>query len=130
MSGTRTNAPVPLRTALHWTGAVLIAYVGLVHEVIGARLYPDGPALMGGAVPWHFLGVAGIAAGLALVADCAGLVTAPRRALALLIGVAGLGAMAGDAVVHGGFHFFAATLVVAALLVACGPPRSAPEGSG
>lgn len=115
---------LPPRTALAWTGAVLIAYVGLVHEVVGARLYPDGPALSGGPVPWHALGLAGIATGLALVADLLGALRVPRRVLAAAAGVAGAGAAVVDALVHGGFHFFAATLVVAALMVVLGTPRA------
>jgi hypothetical protein len=62
--------------------------------------------------------MSGIAAGLALVAGHLGLVRVPRRALAAVAGVAGVGATVMDAVVHGGFHFFAATIVVAALLAA------------
>jgi hypothetical protein len=117
-----TDVPAfPVRTALAWTGAVLIAYVGLVHEVVGVRLYPDGPMLFGGPVAWHALGLAGIVAGLALVADHVGVMRVPRRTLAGLAGVAGVGAMVADAVLHGGFHFFAATIVVAAVLAAVDP---------
>lgn len=125
-----TDAPpttLPARAALAWIGAAFIAYVGLVHEVVGARLYPDGPALLGGPVPWHALGLAGIAAGVALLADLLGVVHVPRRALAAAVGAAGAGAVVMDVFVHGGFHFFGATIVVAALLVALGPARPATD---
>jgi uncharacterized protein (DUF2336 family) len=55
------------------------------------------------------------------VADQLGAVRVPRRALAGVAGVAGVGAMLADALLHGGFHFFAATMVLAALLAAVDP---------
>ena len=52
----------------------------------------------------------------------------PQRALAVVCGTAGVGALVLDAVVHHGFHFFAATMVVAALLVGLTAAPAAPEG--
>jgi hypothetical protein len=127
MRTTQEPAAASLRTTLPWIGASFVAYVGLVHEVVGARLYPDGPALLGGPLPWHALGLAGIAAGATLLADLLGVVRVPRRALAAVVGVAGAGAVVMDLVVHDGFHFFGATIVVAALLVALGPARAATD---
>lgn len=103
--------------ALATAGGMLVLHVGLAHELVGARLYPDGPALLGGPVAWHALGVAGIAMGIVMTGGALGLLAMPPRVVmtgTILIGAA---MVVFDAVVHGGFHFFAATLVVGALLV-------------
>lgn len=116
--------------ALATAGAFLVLQVGLAHEFVGTRLYPDGPERLGGLVAWHAVGVAGIAAGLALIAGALGMLALPSRVLAAVVGVAGLGLVATDAVVHGGFHFFAATLVVGAVLVVVASEgRRAPRSS-
>ncbi len=98
-------------------GAVLVLHVGLAHEVIGARLYPDGPALLGGPLVWHAVGAAGIACGVLLIAAALDALTLPTRALATTMIAIGAIFLAVDAVAHGGFHFFAATLVAGAWLV-------------
>jgi hypothetical protein len=54
---------VPLQNALAAALSLLTLFVGVVHEVVGATLYPDGPAQFGGAFFWHL-------AGLALVIHC------------------------------------------------------------
>jgi uncharacterized membrane protein len=103
--------------ALATAGGMLVLEVGLAHEMIGTRLYPDGPALLGGPLGWHAIGVAGIAMGLCMTGGALGLTAMPPRVLATGAIVLGLGFLALDAVLHGGFHFFAATLVVGAWLV-------------
>jgi uncharacterized membrane protein len=118
--------------ALATAGAALVLQVGLAHEFVGTRLYPDGPDLLGGLVAWHALGVAGIVAGAAMIAAALGMVRLPSRAVAATVAAVGLACVAADAVVHGGFHFFAATIVVGALLVLVAsdarPPRAAARG--
>jgi len=102
---------------LAFAAATLVAYVGLAHEVVGARLYPDGPAALGGPLGWHAVGLAGIAAGALLIAGTLGLLAVPLVPCALAIaGIGGLFA-AWDAM-RGGFHFFALTLVIAGIVLA------------
>src|SRR3990172_3880073 len=75
--------------ALASAGAVLVAYVGVVHEVIGTTLYPDGPAFFGGSVGWHAAGLAAIAAGGLLLLAALGQARVPWRAIAGAVGGAG-----------------------------------------
>jgi uncharacterized membrane protein len=103
--------------ALATAGAVLVLQVGLAHEFVGMRLYPDGPERMGGLVAWHALGIAGIVTGVVMIGAALGMLAIPSRAVAGILAVVGCAFIAADALVHGGFHFFAATLVVGALLV-------------
>ena len=110
-----TSVPLSPRAAASCAAATLVAYVGVVHEVVGAQLYPDGPAQFGGPLGWHAVGVMGIAAGLLLVAGVLHVLPIPIAALAALIGAMGGIVFVGEALLHGGFHFFAFTL-----LVACG----------
>ena len=111
--------------ALATAGGILVLHVGLTHELVGARLYPDGPALLGGPVAWHALGVAGIALGIVMTGGALGLLAMLPRLVMTGTILIGATMVAADAVLHGGFHFFAATLVVGALLV-----RSAVPGDG
>jgi uncharacterized membrane protein len=102
---------------LAFAAATLVAYVGLAHEVVGARLYPNGPAALGGPLGWHAVGIAGIAAGAVLIAGTLGVLAVPLVPCALAIaGVGGL-FVAWDAM-NGGFHFFALTLVIAGTVLA------------
>jgi uncharacterized membrane protein len=110
---------------LAFAAATLVAYVGIAHEVVGARLYPDGPATLGGPVAWHAVGIAGIAAGALLIAGTLGVVSVPLVPCALAIAAVGGVFVAWDAM-NGGFHFFAMTLVVAGgvLALAARSPRA------
>jgi hypothetical protein len=63
--------------ALASAGAILIAYVGVVHEVVGSRFYPDGPASFGGPLGWHAAGLAAIAAGVLLLLAALGRARVP-----------------------------------------------------
>jgi uncharacterized membrane protein len=101
-------------------GAMLVLEVGLAHEIVGTRLYPDGPALVGGLLAWHAIGVAGIAIGLLMTGGVLGLTVMPPRFVATATMALGAAFIVLDVVVHGGFHFFAATLVVGAWLVRSG----------
>jgi len=104
-------------------GAVLVAHVGLAHEVVGVRLYPDGPALVGGPIPWHALGLSGVAAGILMACGALGLVAVPLAPLGIGMSIIGALFVVMDFVIHHGFHFFAFTMVVAGLLVARGDAR-------
>jgi len=110
--------PATRRHALACTAAMLVAYVGAVHEVVGAKLYPTGPAELGGPLAWHATGGLGIAAGLLLVAGTLGLLRVPVVPLAAAASAAGIFFVVWDAVLHGGFHFFAFTVAAAGAAVA------------
>jgi uncharacterized membrane protein len=107
--------------ALATAGAVLVLQVGLAHEFVGMRLYPDGPERLGGLVAWHAIGIAGIVTGAVMIGATLGMLPVPSRAVATILAFVGLAFVAADAVIRGGFHFFAATLVVGALLVRMAP---------
>ena len=107
---------------LAFAAATLVAYVGIAHEVVGTRLYPDGPALLGGPLGWHAVGIAGIVAGALLIAGTLGVLTVPLVPSALSIAAVGGLFVAWDAV-NGGFHFFAMTLVIAGSVLALAARR-------
>ncbi len=111
--------------ALASAGAVLVAYVGVVHEVIGTTLYPEGPAFFGGSVGWHAAGLGAIAAGGLLLLAALGRARVPWRAIAAAVGGAGAFVALQDALFERSFHLFATTLPLAALAVAIGLRRAA-----
>lgn len=108
-------------------GAILIAYVGVVHEVVGSTFYPEGPASFGGPLGWHAAGLGAIAAGGVLLLAALGRTRVPWRTLAAVVAGAGAVVAVGDAWQERSFHLFAATLPIAALAVAIGLHRV--EGS-
>src|SRR5215470_2624648 len=103
-----------LRRVAACCAATLVAYIGIVHEVVGTTLYPDGPDRLGGPLGWHAVGVSGIAVGVLLVAGVLRWSAVPVKALGVAVGVAGVGFVITTALMHRGFHFFAFTLVLAA----------------
>jgi hypothetical protein len=109
---------VPRRPALAAVGSALLAYVGVVHEVVGPRLYPDGPARFGGPLPWHAAGLLLVVLGLLMLSATLGLVRAPVVSLGAVLGAVGAVFVALQAGLDGGFHFFAFTMLVAGALVA------------
>jgi uncharacterized membrane protein len=111
------SEPVSRRRALACAGAMLLGYVGLVHEVVGATLYPDGPASFGGPLGWHVAGLSLVALGMLLIAGTLGVAPVPVVPLAAIAGVAGALVVLGEAIVHHGFHFFAFTMALAGTLI-------------
>lgn len=99
-------------------GAVLIVFIGLSHEFVGARVFPWGPATFGGPLGWHGLGVGGTLLALVLLAGVLGRVRVPIGPVALAFAVLGATITIYTAVAHGEFHFFAVSLVIAAIVVA------------
>jgi hypothetical protein len=97
---------------------VLVTFIGLVHEFVGEALFPTGPAMFGSPVAWHGLGLAGVASGLLLLAGTLRVIAVPVVAVAILLGMVCAAITAATAVVLGQFHFFAASLVGAAVLIA------------
>lgn len=114
MSDSHPERTIPIAHAIAAALSLVIAFVGVVHEVVGARLYPDGPAQFGGPVPWHMAGISGTAVGLALFASALGLIRFPVRIAASLVGGLGLLIAAHDLMTGRGFHLFAATLALCA----------------
>jgi len=112
------SALVSRRQAVACSGAVLVAHVGLAHEVVGTVLYPYGPAAFGGPVGWHAAGLSAVAAGLLMAAGVLGVLCIPVVWLATVVSVVGWIVLVGEALWHGGFHFFAFTLGVAGAVVA------------
>ncbi len=119
--------PHTFHRSLAASGAALVVFIGLSHEFVGAALFPWAPAIFGGSVGWHAVGLAGIVAGLLLFAGTLHLVRVPVVTLSSV--VAGLGALvtAYTAVVHSQFHFFAVALCLAGVLVAVCHPRAERE---
>jgi hypothetical protein len=111
-------------------GSVLIVFIGLCHEVVGAVVFPWGPAALGGALGWHGLGLGGILLALLLLAGVLGYVDLPVGPLSLLFVTVGTAITTYTAVSHREFHFFAVSLVVAAAVVAVCYRRSRPVPLG
>ena len=107
-----------MRNALAAALSLVMAFVGVVHEVVGSTLYPEGPAWFGGAVPWHIAGLALVIAGAVLVASTLGLLRAPVRIVASVVSLVGLAIAVHDLIQLQHFHLFAATLAVSGAGVA------------
>jgi hypothetical protein len=122
--------PISVRRALAYAAATLVAYVGVVHEVVGSTLYPQGPAALGGPLGWHALGISGIAAGVVIAASVLGLARVPMLRLAVVVALCGAVIFVAEALIHGGFHFFALTLFVAAVVLAITERRPVARGVG
>jgi hypothetical protein len=76
--------------ALAACGAVLIAFIGFCHEVVGDLLFPWGPELLGGPIGWHGTGLLAICTGLLLLAGTLGVIRFPVIPVALIVSVVGL----------------------------------------
>lgn len=107
-----------LYQSLATSGAVLVTFIGVCHEVVGTALFPWGPSFFGGIVGWHAVGIACIAVGLGLIGGTLRLVRFPVVTVALVIGVAGLAIAVFTAVTRQQFHLFAITLALAAVVMA------------
>jgi hypothetical protein len=103
---------VPLQNALASALSLLIVFVGVVHEVVGATLYPEGPAQFGGAFFWHLAGVALVVAGAWLLLGSLRMLRTPVRLIAAVVAILGIVVSAHDVVQLRQFHLFATTLAV------------------
>jgi len=112
------NQPLSPRNVLACCAATLVGYVGIVHEVVGTTLYPDGPSSFGGPIGWHAAGVAAIVAGGLLAAGALRWLRVPVVPLAAAVGGIGGVVFIDDALSEGSFHFFALTLVIASAVLA------------
>jgi hypothetical protein len=103
---------VPLPHALASALSLLILFVGLVHEVVGSILYPEGPAQFGGAFFWHLTGLALVSIGAWLVLASLGILRGPVRLIAAAVAILGVLVSAHDVIQLRQFHLFATTLAV------------------
>lgn len=107
-----------LHRSLATSGSVLIAFIGLSHELIGASLFPWGPAEFGGPIGWHLLGFAAIVIGLLLLLGTLHIFPTPVVPLSILAAALG-GVITGyTAVVHRQFQFLALSFCLSAVVVA------------
>lgn len=104
--------------ALAVSGAVIIAFIGVVHEVVGETIFPWAPAFVGGYFNWYAMGAACLAFGLALLAATLGFIRMPVVAPCIVLAVGALALTAFVAVVQGEFHFFAVSLAAAGAMTA------------
>lgn len=88
-------------------GAVLIAFIGVIHEFAGHVLFPWGPDFLGDPVGWHAAGLFCIAAGVALLGGTLRIIYFPVIPLALFMAAGGAFFVGVAAVLHGQFHMFA-----------------------
>ena len=104
--------------ALAACGATLIAYLGLVHELVGAQLFPWAPKLLQGPIGWHGAGIAMIVIGLSLLAGTLRLAKIPVVLLCALAGTFAFGISVIAPLVYHQFHFGSTTIVIAAITTA------------
>ena len=104
--------------ALAASGAAIIAFIGVVHVMVGETIFPWAPAFVGGYLIWYAMGVACVAFGLALMAATLGLIRMPVVISCIVLAIGALGLTALVEVVHGEFHFFAVSLAGAGLITA------------
>ena len=114
--------------ALAASGAALVTFVGVCHEVVGEALFPWGPTFVGGPLPWHGLGYAVIAIGLNLFAGALGILRFPVVPFALAVAATGAFFVVVAAVLHAQFHLFALTASLAGLVTAHAERRAERAG--
>ena len=99
-------------------GAALIAFIGVCHESFGHVVFPWGPALFGGPIGWHALGISTIVAGLLVLAGTLRLINFPVVPFALIAVVIGIVLVIFTAVVHHQFHMPALAAALAGAMTA------------
>ncbi|MGE5502033.1 MAG: hypothetical protein ACM3W4_08925 [Ignavibacteriales bacterium] len=104
--------------ALAASGTVIIAFIGVVHLVVGETIFPWAPAFVGGYLVWYAMGLACLAFGLALLAATLGLIRMPVVIPCVVLAVGAIGLTVLVEVIHGEFHFFAVSLAVAGAMTA------------
>lgn len=87
LDGTRGRTKVARLTV---AGCVLIVFIGLCHEFVGAVVFPWGPAVLGGPLGWHALGLGGTALALLLLGAVLGQVRLPVAPMALVVAALGV----------------------------------------
>jgi hypothetical protein len=101
-----------LYQSLAASGAVVVAFIGIVHEAAGGLIFPWAPLLLG-PVLWHTLGLTAFFGGLIAFAGALHLIRAPVVLLASLVVVLGLVIGVLTAVLKHEFHLFAFLAAIA-----------------
>lgn len=98
--------------------SVLIAFQGICHEAVGARVFPFGPELFGGWLGWHLFGFlitgVGVWFTIAVIRERYRFVSGT----ALVLAPVGAYIFGYTALVESGFHVFALTGTISAVVVA------------
>ncbi len=89
--------------------ALLIAFHGVMHEMIGPLLFPWAPATFGFAV-WHGMGFAVLIIGALMFAATLRVARFPVLPAALFLAILATAVIAYIEITHGQFHFFALSL--------------------
>jgi len=87
-------------------GAMLIAFIGVCHEVIGGLVFPWAPVMLG-PIGWHALGLSAIVLGSLTLAGTLKLIRFPVVPFALLAVTLGVAIGVLTAILHREFHMFA-----------------------
>ena len=121
-----------LHQSLASCGAVVVAFIGLTHEIAGHVIFPWGPDFLGGPVGWHAAGLTAIASGVLLLAGSLRLIQFPVVPVALTVAVASVFFVVVAAVLYRDVHAFAAIGLFASLTTAYfhHAENSAPLASG
>jgi len=106
------------------SGAVLVAFIGVCHEVVGPRLYPWAPALFGGLTGFYVAGAVMIFVGLLLLGGVLEFVRLPVVFMGVATGVVGGGVTILTAALQDIFHLFAFTMMLAGVATAEGYRRA------
>ncbi len=106
------------RQCLASSGAILITFIAICHEVVGSTVFPWGPVFFGGPIGWHGFGAFGIMMGSLLFAATLRIIRFPVRAWSILGIAIGLLLVAYTAVWHREFHLFAFSLIFASFACA------------
>ena len=91
--------------------ALLIAFHGILHEVIGPLLFPTLPETFGFLL-WHGMGIAVLIIGALMFAGTLRLIRFPIVPAAIILGTLATGVIIYIEVTHQQFHFFALTLAL------------------
>jgi hypothetical protein len=118
-----------LYQSLAASGATLIAFIGVCHEVIGHVIFPWAPAFFGGPVGWHALGVFAISVGLLLLGGVLRLVKIPVVPVSLLVTAIGIAVACLAAVRYQQFHMFALAASLSGIVTAACHRRAMQEAA-
>ena len=95
------------------SGGVLVAAVGVFHEVVGLQLYPWASSAPGGEAGFYVVGAVAIIVGILMVLGSLGFARTPVIPMGIIVAVFGLFVLVQSAVRLGVFHVFAMFFAVA-----------------
>ncbi len=115
---TSSEKKISLRHAVASAFAMLVLYIGIVHEMVGSTLNPEGPSDLGGVFWWHAAGALLIVLGALLFLGTLGLIRFPVRTVALGVSASGCFLAVDEAIRYSRFHLFTTTLFLAGAAIA------------